>query len=149
MSKTIQLSITLLYIFFYIILLLYLRWKCFFVRNITCCQANFHSSLPMSQNFKLRQGHFVGYTNWVWSLIPLIPDVSHRITNWGNHKYTPLTFRPVFKAGDPPITCRARVRQNIERDINILFFIHHIIIIMTLIVLPIINIVYNIDTCVH
>lgn len=34
----------------------------------------------MSEHFKLRQGHFVGYANRVWSLIPLIPDVSHRIT---------------------------------------------------------------------
>lgn len=102
------------YNFYIILLLLYLRWRYFFVWNITCCQANFHSSLPMSQHFKLRQGHFVGHAHRVRSLIPLIPDVSHRITNWGNHKCTPLTFRPVFGARDPPITCRARARQNIE-----------------------------------
>lgn len=80
------------------------------VQNITCCKANFHSSLPMSQHFKLRQGHFVGDAHRVWSLIPLIPDVPHRITNWGNHKHTSNVLVSVFRAyvQDPPITSRSR-----------------------------------------
>lgn len=70
-------------------MILYLRRKRYvFVRNVTCCKAYFHSSLPMSQHFKLRQRHFVGDAHRVWSLIPLIPDVSHCITNWINHKHT-------------------------------------------------------------
>lgn len=69
-----------------LMLALLVRRRRIFRRRVTCGQANFHSSLPMSQHFKLRQGHFVGDAHRVRSLVPLIPDVSHRITNWVNDK---------------------------------------------------------------
>lgn len=76
----------------------------------------------MSEHFKLRQGHFVGHAHRVWSLIPLISDVSHRITNWGNHKHTSNVLVPAFGAyvQDPPITSRPRAPV----DCIIIFYVH-------------------------
>lgn len=49
----------------------------------------------MSEHFKLRQGHFVGDAHRVRPLIPLIPDVPHRVTNW-EITNTPPSFRPLL-----------------------------------------------------
>lgn len=44
-------------------------------------QAYFHRSLTVPEHFKLRQRYFVGHAHRVWSLVPFIPDVPHRVSN--------------------------------------------------------------------
>lgn len=45
-------------------------------------QTDFHRPLTMPEHLELRQRHFVRHAHRVWSLVPFVPDVSHRVTNW-------------------------------------------------------------------
>lgn len=54
----------------------------------TCGERDLHGPLSVPQNLKLRQRDLVGDSHRVGPLVPLIPDISHRVTDC-NHKPVP------------------------------------------------------------
>lgn len=54
-------------------------WGC--VLYVTGSKTNLHGTLTMTEDLELRQGDLVADADAVRSLIPLVPDVSHSISD--------------------------------------------------------------------
>lgn len=62
----------------------------------TCGKADLHGPLTMAEYFELGQRHLVGNAHRVRSLIPLVPDISHSVTDCNNKPVRNVQFFRLF-----------------------------------------------------
>lgn len=48
---------------------------------VTGGKTNLHGTLTMTEDLELRQGDLVADSDAVWALVPLVPDVPHRVSD--------------------------------------------------------------------